>query len=197
MVTAPGDESPYLDRARGVTSLTLDATVAAVSSARRFARSAVTWWGLGVLAEDAELVVSELAANAVRASGAADPPDARGGDPGPLATIQLRVLAYQAGVVVEVWDSHPGSPVRRDPVPDQEGGRGLVIIAALCREWGCFHTAEGDKVVWAELVLPAGPLTPARLPRRAHSTAAAAAPAAGLIRDPVLLRQVRDGLKNL
>ncbi len=107
------------------------------------------------------------------------------------------MLTYQAGVVVEVWDRAPGSPVRRDAATGEESGRGLVIVDALCRDWGFFRTADGDKVVWAELAVPAEPLTPATLPRRARGRAAGAGPAAGLIRDPALLRRVHQGLLDL
>jgi anti-sigma regulatory factor (Ser/Thr protein kinase) len=196
-VTAPSDELPYPDRAQEVTSLTLVAAPAAVSRARQLARFALSAQGLGALAEDTELVVSELVTNAVRASETVDPPKAGAGAPGLLATIRVRVLAYQAGVVVEVWDSDPGSPVRRDAVLGAEGGRGLVIVAALCRDWGYFHTADGDKVVWADLPIPAELLTPAGLPRRARVQAAAAGPGAGLIRDQALLRRVHQALRNL
>jgi anti-sigma regulatory factor (Ser/Thr protein kinase) len=197
MVTAPGDELPYPDRAQEVTSLTLAATPAAVSRARQLTRFALSAQGLGVLAEDTELVVSELVTNAVQAGETAGPPEAGSGGLGPMATIQVRVLAYQAGIVIEVWDSGPGSPVRRDAVMGEEGGRGLVIVAALCREWGYFHTADGDKVVWADLAIPAELLTPAGLPRRAPGHAAATGPAPGLIRDPALLHRVREALRNL
>jgi anti-sigma regulatory factor (Ser/Thr protein kinase) len=197
MVTAPGEELPYPDRAQEVTSLTLAATPAAVSRARQFARFALSARGLGVLAEDTELIVSELVTNAVQASEAGGPPDVMAGDPGPAATIRVRVLAYQASVVVEVWDADPGSPVRRYAVMDEESGRGLVIVTALCRQWGYFHTADGDKVVWADLAVPAELLTPAGLPRRVNGQAAAGAPAAGLIRDPSLLRRVHQALLDL
>jgi anti-sigma regulatory factor (Ser/Thr protein kinase) len=196
-VTVSSEHLPYPDRAREVTSLTLAATLPAVSRARQFTRFALSPWGLGALAEDAELVASELVTNAVQASGAADPLDSRGDAPGPPATVRVRVLAYQAGVVVEVWDRAPGSPARRDAATGGESGRGLVIVAALSRDWGFSRTADGDKVVWAELAVPAELLTPARLPRRARGQAAGAGPAAGLIRDPALLRRVLQGLLNL
>jgi hypothetical protein len=143
------------------------------------------------------VVVSELVTNAVQASETADPPDAGDGDPGPLATIRLRVLTHQAGVVIEVWDDDPRSPVRRDAVVGDERGRGLVIVTALCREWGYFHTADGDKVVWADLAIPAELLTPTGLPRRVSGHAAVAGPGAGLVGDPALLRRVHRVLRNL
>ena len=46
-----------------------------------------------------------------------------------------------------------------------------MIVTALCREWDYFHTADGGKVVWAELAVPAELLTPAGLPRRARGQA--------------------------
>jgi anti-sigma regulatory factor (Ser/Thr protein kinase) len=196
-VTARSDELWYPDRALEVMSLTLAAAPAAVSRARQFARFALSARGLAVLAEDTELVVSELVTNAVQASTAADPPDTAGGDRGPGATVRVRVLAYRAGVLIEVWDGGPGSPARRDAVPGEEGGRGLVIVTALCRDWGCSRTADGDKVVWAGLAVPATPLAPAGLPRRVREHAATAAPGAGLARDPALLRRVHRGLRNL
>jgi hypothetical protein len=89
-----------------------------------------------------------------------------------------------------------GTEPGRDPGAE-EGGRGLMIVTALCRDWGYFHTADGDKVVWADLPVPAKPLTPAGLPGRVREHAATAAPGAGLIRDPALLRRVHRALRNL
>ena len=56
----------------------------------------------------------------------------RWADLGDLATIQVRVLMYQAGVIIEVWDRDPMMPVRHDATSDEEGGRGLTIVTALC-----------------------------------------------------------------
>lgn len=198
-MTARSDELPYPDQAQEVTSLTLAASPAAVSRARQFARFALSARGLAVLAEDTELVVSELVTNAVQASKAVEPLDTTGGDRGQGATVRVRVLAYQAGVLIEVWDGGPGTPARRDAVPGEESGRGLVIVTSLCRDWGYFHTPDGDKVVWADLAVPAKPLTSAGLPRRVreHAVTATAALGAGLVRDPALLRRVHRALRNL
>ena len=188
------EELAYLGRAREVTSLTLAATLAAVSRARQFTRFALSPWGL---AGDAELVVSELVTNAVQASEASSPLNAADGDPGPQVSVRVRVLAYQAGVIVEVWDRDPGAPVRREAGAGDEAGRGLVIVAALSREWGFFHTADGDKVVWAELAAPAEQPAEGGLPRRERGARLTAAPQAGLINDPALLRRVHQALKDL
>jgi anti-sigma regulatory factor (Ser/Thr protein kinase) len=179
-----------------MTSLTLAAGPAAVSRSRPLVRLALTRWGLGPLAEDAGLVVSELATNAVQATGVSEAGDAND-ERRAAVVIRVRVLLYQASIVIEVWDGHPGPPVRHDAASDEEGGRGLMIVTALCREWDYFHTADGGKVVWAELAVPAELLTPAGLPRRVHGHDAGAGPAAGLIRDPALLRRVHQGLRNL
>lgn len=177
--------------------LSPSATLPAVSHARQFARFTLSRWGLAALAGDAELVVSELVTNAVQASRAADPLEAMSSDPGPLAVVRVRVLMYQASVVMEVWDGDRGSPVRHDAAFDEQGGRGLMIVTALCKEWDYFPAADGGKVVWAELAVRADLLTPAGLPRRAHDKAAAAGPGAGVIREPALLRRVHQGLRNL
>jgi anti-sigma regulatory factor (Ser/Thr protein kinase) len=159
-------------------------------------RLALGRWGLAALAEDAELVVSELVTNAVQASGVTDP-DAAWGDLGALATIQVRVLMYQADIVIEVWDRDPGSPVRHDAASHEEGGRGLLIVTALCKEWDYFYAAHGGKVVWAELAVPAELLTLAGLPRRVCDLPVVAGNRADPMRDPGLLRRVHRGLNDL
>ena len=189
-MTAPSDELPYPEQAQGVTFLTLAAIPTAVRCSRQFVRLALKRWGLAALAEDAELVVSELVTNAVQASGVTDP-EAAWGDLGRLATIQVRVLMYRAGIVIEVWDRDPGTPAGHDAASDEEGGRGLMIVTALCKEWDYFCASRGGKVVWAELAVPAG------LPRRTGGTPVAARNRADFLRDPGLLRRVHRGLKDL
>ncbi len=64
---------PYPSDALGVSFLTLAAVPAAVGSSRELARSALERWGLVPLVADAELVVSELATNAVGRANAQSP----------------------------------------------------------------------------------------------------------------------------
>jgi anti-sigma regulatory factor (Ser/Thr protein kinase) len=101
--------------------------------------------------EDAELVASELATNAVRATHEFH--RARG-----LAAagrIKLRLRWNRPSLVTEVWDINPLLPVRKSAGDDAESGRGLGIIEMLCADWAAHYCPEGGKVVWAEQRLPA------------------------------------------
>jgi len=94
-------------------------------------------WGLGDLAEDAALVVSELVANAVR--------HARKGT--------LRVVVERPGadlVRIGVVDFSREHPVPRAHGPEDESGRGLVLVAHLAEDWGTDPLPWGKRV-WAEL----------------------------------------------
>lgn len=117
------------------------------SQARRLTRTALNRWGLSQLADDAETIASELAANAV--AHAIDPQGARLAI---LFTIHYRPSALQ----LTIWDNGPGQPVRAAPAPDAETGRGLAIIDALTgHDWGWWLTpASGGKVTWARLPAP-------------------------------------------
>ncbi len=39
--------------------------------------------------------------------------------------------------------------IRPDPLSDEPGGRGLVLVAALSSRWGAYRTRGGGKVVFA------------------------------------------------
>lgn len=195
-MTTPSDEFPYPDRAQGITSVTLAATPAAVRCSRQLVALTLNRWGLAGLVEDAALVMSELVTNSVRATRLTDGGPGWDG-PGGVAVIQVRVLLYQTGIIVEVWDRDPSVPIRHDAAPDEEGGRGLAIVAALCRQWACAPLSCGGKVVWAELVIPPAMLSAAGLPRRVRSAPAAAVTRDGFVRDPALLRRVHRGLRDL
>jgi len=128
-------------------SLVLGALDTAPSCARLHASSVLHEWGLADLAETAELIVSELVTNAVQASTepAAQP------QPG-LPVVHLRLLADRFRVIVEVWDGNPQAPTLKETATDQEHGRGLMLIDALCERWGSEAVPSwGGKVLWAEL----------------------------------------------
>lgn len=110
----------------------------APGTARASARAQLAQWGRPELADDAELVISELTTNAVRASEAAGSP------------VAVRLVLTSASVVVQVLDSAPGVPVRYEPGADAECGRGLQLVAALSSDWGWTQTQAG-KIVWAEI----------------------------------------------
>ncbi|MCW2616082.1 MAG: hypothetical protein JWN08_3076 [Frankiales bacterium] len=92
---------------------------------------------LGVDADDAALLVTELASNALRHGG-------------PGVDLWVRP-AEGGGLRVEMVDGHASSlPRVQDPDADAEGGRGLLIVSALARSWGTDRLAAG-KCVWFEL----------------------------------------------
>ncbi|MEH0552064.1 MULTISPECIES: ATP-binding SpoIIE family protein phosphatase [unclassified Streptomyces] len=120
--------------ARQVATWDLDADPAAVARARSDVSRQLGEWGLEELAFTAELVVSELATNAIRYG---RPP------------IRLRLI-HDRGLLCEVSDGSNTTPhLRRARVSD-EGGRGLLLVAQLAEHWGTRHARRG-KTVWAEL----------------------------------------------
>jgi anti-sigma regulatory factor (Ser/Thr protein kinase) len=96
---------------------------ASAARARALVRSALTQdeGGLADLVPDAELVMGELAANAVIH-----------GLPEPFVVMVAVPAAGQVLVVVE--DGSPSPPVIRER-PD-EHGHGLRLVDAVCRRWG-------------------------------------------------------------
>ena len=115
----------------------------AVPCARLHAVHVLHEWGLRALAEDAELIVSELMTNALDASNVL---------PG-RPPITLRLLAGEESLIIEAWDRSPLDLEPREADPGDECGRGLAVVAALSARWGCERTGPRHKVVWAELTL--------------------------------------------
>jgi anti-sigma regulatory factor (Ser/Thr protein kinase) len=145
--------------------LTLAAMPTAVRFARLFVRRRLSQWGLNRLINDAESVTSELATNAVNATGVTNPTP-RWSELHNLALISVRLVVTANSVVIEVWDRDPRWPVQKEAAETDEAGRGLLIVGTLCRRWNYFFPEAGGKAVWCELAIPAHELTLAGLPMR-------------------------------
>ncbi len=127
--------------------LELGALPTAVPCARLHARHVLWEWGLNGLAQDSELLVSELVTNAVTATAGHD-----------QAAIRLRLSGDRTRVLIEVWDADPRPPAPKDlgihgtPDPQDDGGRGLFLVAALSARWDWYPTRDpAGKVVWCEV----------------------------------------------
>jgi serine/threonine-protein kinase RsbW len=92
--------------------------------------------------EEALLVVSELATNAVLHSGSL-----------PEEDFEVRAELVSAGLRIEVTDQgrSESNPVARERNPLVPGGMGLRVVEALARRWG--SERDHQLVVWAELAL--------------------------------------------
>jgi anti-sigma regulatory factor (Ser/Thr protein kinase) len=132
------------------TGLKLAAIPTAPSCARGHVRAVAHEWGLPDLADTAQLVTSELVTNAVQASVRLR------NRPGPLIVpvVKIWLVSDRISIVIHVWDGSEEMPARQDGPPDQESGRGLMLVENLAKDWGAYRKAPG-KVVWA-LISPAG-----------------------------------------
>lgn len=122
--------------------LAFAALTSAIPCARVHVRLVAREWGLADRADTAELLVSELMTNALRASGrltTLGPP-----------VVELWLACDQVSLLIQVGDGDEKMPVRRDAGPDAESGRGLLLVHSLSKDWGTYRTASG-KVVWALL----------------------------------------------
>ncbi len=86
---------------------------------------------------NAELVVSELVANAVLHG---------------WGRVTLRLQDTGEGLRIEVEDSNPTPPVATEGHPGRIGGFGMRIVERLA-DWG-WRPSRGGKVVWARVRLP-------------------------------------------
>ncbi|UED88083.1 ATP-binding protein [Streptomyces profundus] len=127
--------------ARGEIGFSLPAELRTPRWARHRVRATLAAWGVAAeAAETVELVISELATNAVRHTA--------------TTTLRCRLTDTTDRLLVEVTGDHTGGndPRPRDAATDEEGGRGLALVAALSVRWGV-TTAHGGtaQCVWAEL----------------------------------------------
>ena len=110
---------------------------ASVPAARRFANDAIIDLGAAEAADEAQLLVSELATNAVMHA---------------HTPIRLSILRADGGVRVEVRDDDPSLPAVPSDMPTDlaTGGRGILLVDLLARHWGV-NSNEKGKTVWFEL----------------------------------------------
>ncbi|MFC8762136.1 SpoIIE family protein phosphatase [Streptomyces sp. NPDC057193] len=122
---------------RQVATWELPPDPALVARARTMAAEQLGRWGLDDLVFTTEVVVSELVTNAIRHA---------------FGRIGLRLIRDRS-LICEVSDSQHTSPHARYAGSDEEGGRGLFMVAQLTEHWGTRYTPAG-KTIWAEQALP-------------------------------------------
>ncbi|MFF5720120.1 ATP-binding protein [Streptomyces buecherae] len=129
----------------GFAEWSFPATPDSVRQARELVRDALADWGLKAMSDVTVLLVSELVTNSLRYAS------------GPIGVrMYFRPLPDSAGraLLVEVSDPVEDPPRERAAAPEDEGGRGLQLVACASRRWGTRRGTVG-KTVWFELTLPA------------------------------------------
>ncbi|WP_177240248.1 ATP-binding protein [Streptomyces monashensis] len=122
---------------------TFPAEPGAVRTARAAVRGQLHGWRLDCVADLTALLVSELVTNSLRHA------------TGPIGVRLVRPagLGGAGTLLVEVSDPLPDPPRERVARPEDEGGRGLQLVAGSSRRWGTRPGVSG-KTVWFELALP-------------------------------------------
>ncbi|MET8030885.1 ATP-binding protein [Streptomyces avermitilis] len=118
----------------------------AVTICRRTLRLILTLHGLPHLAESAELVATELVANAVQHT------------KGPAA---IRLRWANRVLRIGVWDADPTPPTPAPAAALAESGRGLALVQGCANGWGWYHLGRSQvpggtgKFIWCELTTAA------------------------------------------
>ena len=118
----------------GDRELKLDPAPESVGKARKFVRERLLELGYPGSVDDAVLIVSELATNAITA--APDTPF--------LVAVRVDPGSHP---VIEVHDSSPDPPVLLEPDLRSEGGRGLPVVDALCAARDLLRSGPGKAVI--------------------------------------------------
>lgn len=107
-----------------------------MKAVRVFLDEVVTEWKLEMIRDDALLVATELATNAVLHAG---------------TKVRVTLRSDGAGVLrIEVRDRNTRMPSPAESSEGATSGRGLAVVSALAWAWGAHQ--EGDaKVVWADI----------------------------------------------
>lgn len=129
-VVSPFQSSAAIDLPHALTS---------VSTARHFVRETLADWGIEGPVDDALLVVSELATNALTHA---------------RSSYRVKLSATMNALRIEVDDDGAGTPEPRLLTETEEHGRGLYLVGSLAASWGMEAADGGGKRIWAELPLP-------------------------------------------
>jgi signal transduction histidine kinase len=147
----PGVRLPGPLPYEGVWRFTAAAVDASVPQARHAVRDLLVRQGVPVSGDVVHgllLIVSELVTNAVKHAALLSP----------MLAVEVAVGAEWVRVSVE--DNHPYRPTALEADHGQTGGRGLLLVREVTREFGGVcdveHTADGGKVIWAALPLAPG-----------------------------------------
>ncbi|MFI6281223.1 ATP-binding protein [Streptomyces sp. NPDC050988] len=124
----------------------LSPTPASVGVARRNVRELLSEWGTSPeTCDNAVLVTSELVTNALTHTAS--------------EWIVCRLRTAGGRLHIEIEDQNRGLtlPAQRSAGPDDQGGRGLMLVGMVSSDWGVRDSANGSgRVVWA--VLPSQPV---------------------------------------
>lgn len=116
--------------------LDFESEAALVRGARSFVARTLREWELGTFVDDALLVASELASNAVLHA---------------CTEVHLTLRSDGAAWVrIAVRDHDSRMPIQLACPSDATSGRGLAIVERLAVSWGVARNGDG-KTVWAEL----------------------------------------------
>ncbi|MEP7020159.1 MAG: ATP-binding protein [Pseudonocardiales bacterium] len=88
--------------------------------------------------DDVVIVASELVTNSVKAN---------------CTELELTLSIHRDHLLLVVGDDAPGKPRLMAAGPEDVGGRGVAIMAALAQAWGVWQF-PAKKQVWAELAFP-------------------------------------------
>lgn len=111
-----------------------------VRPARRAVKAILGHWDMAHLAEDAELVTTELLTNAIRHTDSEHP-------------IRVTIALDQRWLSIGVRDRSNSAPRVHRAVTCEEGGRGLLLVESVARSWACRFHRDGTKTISCRLRL--------------------------------------------
>jgi hypothetical protein len=120
-------------------------------AAREFTVATLGKWHLDALIEDAVVIASELATNAIRHGTPAATGEATGDSES--GRIELSWCLQASRLICVVTDQTGTPPALAAGGPEAESGHGLQIVGALAIAWGWTILGTGEKAVWAALEL--------------------------------------------